>query len=464
MGLAHKLYKIGSLLSDDIVKTMIKNYNFKDSDHITLAIDFKIENGKLLDIPKLSRTSLDNIKTFFTKKIGGTSNSYYLYPNYEYQNEKDLCKKFQAISHTLQNSIVVYANSNNKILANLVFEYLENYKNDELGLKDFKQGDYFLILLINGKSFYELMPEVLQNYLNEFVKPHIEDKKGNAFLKEQIDIVTQEKEPCGYDPNIKFFTMDNYDDKFKEQSINRLPMSKNTAKSVKKGWMYAINNLKFYYKGLEYIIIPSMVNFDEDIFKGMINFLEKSNTLSDEATREESFIRKLNKQIENFEYINSFTLDIFFTEVNVTNLSVKIFATLEDVLPSRIRKVANLMQEDHITDAMKRIQSEDEDIGFVYLKDYFRVTEQFAISTNSIANLKNKILQEKIYLARLLLGYLKISYLEVLKRFEHFREFDSENKCRLKDGIKEWIMYPNTFIENENKVLKFLKDINSIRI
>jgi len=443
---------------------MIKNSSFKDSDHITLAIDFKIENGKLLNIPKLSQTSLDNIKTFFTKKIGGTSNSYYLYPNYEYQNEKDLYKKFQAISYTLQNSIMAYANSNNKILANLVFEYLESYKNDELGLKDFRQGDYFLILLINGKSFYELMPEVLQNYLNEFVKPHIEDKKGNAFLKEQIDIVTQEKEPCGYDPNIKFFTMDNYDDKFKEQSINRLPMSKNTAKSVKKGWMYAINNLKFYYKGLEYIIIPSMVNFDEDIFKGMINFLEKSNTLSDEATREESFIRKLNKQIENFEYINSFTLDIFFTEVNVTNLSVKIFATLEDVLPSRIRKVANLMQEDHITDAMKRIQSEDEDIGFVYLKDYFRVTEQFAISTNSIANLKNKILQEKIYLARLLLGYLKISYLEVLKRFEHFREFDSENKCRLKDGIKEWIMYPNTFIENENKVLKFLKDINSIRM
>ena len=246
MGLAHKLYKIGSLLSDDFVKTMIKNSSFKDSDHITLAIDFKIENGKLLNIPKLSQTSLDNIKTFFTKKIGGTSNSYYLYPNYEYQNEKDLYKKFQAISYTLQNSIMAYANSNNKILANLVFEYLESYKNDELGLKDFRQGDYFLILLINGKSFYELMPEVLQNYLNEFVKPHIEDKKGNAFLKEQIDIVTQEKEPCGYDPNIKFFTMDNYDDKFKEQSINRLPMSKNTAKSVKKGWMYAINNIKFY--------------------------------------------------------------------------------------------------------------------------------------------------------------------------------------------------------------------------
>ena len=72
MGLAHKLYKIGSLLSDDDVKAMIKSSNFKDSDHITLAIDFKIENGRLLSAPKLSRTSLDTIKTFFTKKIGGT--------------------------------------------------------------------------------------------------------------------------------------------------------------------------------------------------------------------------------------------------------------------------------------------------------------------------------------------------------------------------------------------------------
>ena len=37
MGLTHKLYKIGSLLSDDDVKAMIKSSNFKDSDHITFG-------------------------------------------------------------------------------------------------------------------------------------------------------------------------------------------------------------------------------------------------------------------------------------------------------------------------------------------------------------------------------------------------------------------------------------------
>ena len=75
MGLANKLHVIGNLISDDDTIAMIKNSNFKDSEHIVLTIDFKIENLKLVDKPKISRASLDNIKTLFTKKIGGTSNS-----------------------------------------------------------------------------------------------------------------------------------------------------------------------------------------------------------------------------------------------------------------------------------------------------------------------------------------------------------------------------------------------------
>ena len=130
MGLAHKLHVIGNLISDDDTIAMIKNSNFKDSEHIVLTIDFKVENLKIVDKPKISRASLDKIKTLFTKKIGGTTNSYYLYPNFEYQGEKDLYKKFKAISHTLQNSVMVYANDDNKCIATLVFEYIKNYENE----------------------------------------------------------------------------------------------------------------------------------------------------------------------------------------------------------------------------------------------------------------------------------------------------------------------------------------------
>lgn len=462
MGLAHKLHVIGNLISDDDTIAMIKNSNFKDSEHIVLAIDFKIENLKLADKPKIYRASLDNIKTFFTKKIGGTSNSYYLYPNFEYQSEKDLYKKFKAISHTLQNSVMVYANEANKHIATLAFEYIKNYEKDELDLKNFKQDDYFLVLLINGKSFFELMPEILQNYLDEFVRPHIKNNKNEPLLKELADVVTKEKIACGYNPDIKFFTMDNYDDSYGIQQINKLPMSLESAKTIKKGWMFAINNLKFYYKGLEYIIIPSMANFDAEIFKGLISFLKNAKNMQEESEREESFMRRLRKQIENYDQINSFTLDILFAEVDQTNLSVKIFSTLEDVLPSRIAKVVKLMQERHITDSSKLVQ-DSEDVKFTYLKDYFGVLEKYAVATR-VKGLDNKIMQEKIFLAKILLGYAKIKYIELLKRFEHFREFDAQNKKKIKDGVKNWIAYPENIVENENKILRFLQEINAIRM
>jgi len=462
MGLVHKLYNVGSLLSDDSIIAMIKSSNFKDSDHKTLVVDFKIENGKLIGHPEISIYSLDNIKTFFTKKIGGTSNSYYLYPNFEYQGERDLYKKFKAISHTLQNSAMIYANDDNKRIAALVFEYIKNYENDELELKNFKQDDYFLVLLINGKSFFELMPEILQNYLDEFVRPHIKNNKNEPLLKELADVVTKEKIACGYNPDIKFFTMDNYDDSYGIQQINKLPMSLESAKTIKKGWMFAINNLKFYYKGLEYIIIPSMANFDAKIFKGLISFLKNAKNMQEESEREESFMRRLRKQIENYDQINSFTLDILFAEVDQTNLSVKIFSTLEDVLPSRIAKVVKLMQERHITDSSKQIQ-DNEDVKFTYLKDYFGVIEKYAAATK-VKGLDNKIMQEKIFLAKLLLGYAKIKYIELLKRFEHFREFDAQNKKKIKDGVKNWIAFPENIVENENKILGFLQEINAIRM
>lgn len=463
MGLAHKLHVIGNLISNDDTIAMIKNSNFKDSEHIVLTIDFKVEHLKLVDKPKISRASLDNIKTLFTKKIGGTSNSYYLYPNFEYQGEKDIYKKFKAISHTLQNSVMVYANDDNKRIAALVFEYIKNYENDELELKNFKQDDYFLVLLVNGKSFYELMPEVLDNYIDMPVVMHKKDKNVYFRPRKAMDIISAKDEFCGYNPDIKFFTYDNYDKDLKLQIINKLPMSNDTAKAIKKGWMFAINNLKFYYKGLEYIIIPSMANFDAEIFKGLISFLENAKNTKEESEREESFMRRLRKQIENYDQINSFTLDILFTEVDQTNLSVKIFSTLEDVLPSRIAKVAKLMQEQHITDSSKQIQDADDDIKFAYLKDYFGVLEKYAAATK-VKGLGNKIIQEKIFLAKLLLGYTKIKYIELLKRFEHFREFDVQNKKKIKDGVKDWIAFPENIVKNENKILEFLQEINAIRM
>lgn len=456
MSLAHKLYRLGSLVTKEEIKEIIEVKDFKElSSYQTIRIDYS--NG----VVSLSKEAVDFNHTMFTKKIGGTSNSYYLYPNFEYQDEKDLLKKFKSAVHTFENSVMVYANEKHRKEVQPMMEYLKNYDADVLGLSDYEKGNYFLVFTLNGKSYYEVMPEIWENYYASFVEPHITKKvkgKPTPQLTEQTDVITQEKGRCGYNPNIKFFTMDNYHDSSKPQIINKLPMTKETATAIKKGWMYAISNLKFYHKGLEYIIIPSMMMHNDTVYKKIMQYLKRSKNIDHIASREDSFMRRLSKQIEAFD--NAVTLDILFTEVNLTNLSVKIFATLEDVIPSRIRQVVSEMKTFHVNDAIKR----EENSKDTYLRDYFSRDELFAIATKNTAGMKNKIIQEKIYLAKLMLGYERLDYCVLLKKFEHQREYDYEHKKKLDDvGVKEWMNYPNSYVQSETRVVDFFDAINAIK-
>ena len=464
MSLAHKLYKLGRLVSKDDIRDIIE-VDVADSKDMgtyqTLQIDFV--NG----IPILNESSMDNLKTMFTKKIGGTSNSYYLYPNFELQKEGNLVKKFKAIIHTLENSILMYANEEHKKMVEPILDYIKNYNEDGLDLNRYERGNYFLILTINGKTFYELMPEVWDNYYDTFVDVHL-SKKGTPVLQEEMDFITHQKVLCGYNPNVKFFTYDNYHDKLKPDIINKLPMSKESAIAIKKGWMYAITYLKFSHKGLEYIIIPSMVNFDENRYKELLKKLKNSTDIQTLASKEDSFIRKLSKQIEEFDS-SGIALDILFTKVDTTNLSVKIFATLEDVLPSRINFVVRKMKEFKISDSSDYKDSKNT----IYLKDFFLYTEKTA-KTKKLKGLENRIKQDKIALSKILLGYEKTGYKNVLLLFEKHREIlynYKENKIgrRLIDSknkdskVKEWIEYPDSFVQKEDKILEFLQAINAIK-
>lgn len=457
MSLAKKLYHIGSTISDDEIAQMIEMTRLNEAnDYIVLCVNFSIQDNILKSV-SINKSSLDNIKTFFTKKIAGTSDSYYLYPNFIYEDESNLYNKFQNTSYTLEKSILIYANDKNQKNSKLVFEYIKNYNEDILGLKNFEKANYVLILQINQKSFYEIMPEVLENYINDFAQIHTDLSK-----KKCVDFITQKEEICGYNPNIKIFTMDNYDPAFKYQLINKMPLSKNSAKAIKVGWMFAIKHLIFDYKGLEYLIIPSMVKFDEKIYKNLLEYLKTSNSTETLSSKENTFLRKLYSQIENFKEINSFTLDIIFTKINKTDLSFKILSSLEDVLPSRIRKVVNSMKEQNISDSFG-VEQNDQDSNF-YLRDYFARKEMYAKKINKTKNLQDTITQERIYLAKILLGYIKIDKKQLYKQFEHHRNYDFENKKKLtKEGFKDWIAFSDGYVKKEDKILHFLNSINAIK-
>ena len=98
------------------------------------------------------------------------------------------------------------------------------------------------------------------------------------------------------------------------------------------------------------------------------------------------------------------------------------------------------------------------------LQDFFNREELSFVINKSRQNNRNKILQERLYLARLLLTDTKIDIDQLLQRFETNRLLGYDKKKRLtKDGICEWIEFSNSFIRNEDNIYNFLKKLGKIK-
>lgn len=497
MSLAYKLWKIGNVLSEEEIKNSIKvDAGFKEGDEpIYLNIDFTFENAVITNV-SLNRNAVSEEKLFFTKKIGGTSNAYYLYPNISIQNDKPT-KGLKNILNTLKYSTQFFCSSEHKNFIIKIIEYLEN-KNVTL-LTAFEKDNYIILLSINGKTLYEMMPEVWDNY---YQHPFTDSKTEMGF-----DIFTNEETEVGFKTDFKVFSYDQYHKSLNHRLNINLPLSKQSAKNIKYAWMYILDNLVFNYKYkvLQYIVVPNVLNDDMGLLKKVLNSFVSANqdfnkkrTILDRLKKEESklkkeleklhkkrkdslskeqelknnqqeiertdlgIIRELNEQAQHsVELKSEITLDYLFVNVNTTYLSFEIIGTLEDVIPSQISKVSKLLSEHKIEDIVKLGAKNHQK---TYLQDYFGRDELHLAINRSTKENYNSINKERIFLAQLLLTDTKIKRSNILKRFEHNRNYNYENKARLtKDGNKEWIEYPGSFIKDEQNVLNFLTKLNKIQ-
>jgi len=483
MSLAYKLYRLGRIVDDAQIEKIYKTDIEKYKEAPTLIVDFRVRDGELEGEPALvENRSLDDVEHFFAKKIGGTSDSYYLYPNFLIHNkinkkgESELLKKFKNAKYTFGESLMRFASDEHKKQIEPILQWLEAYDEDTLGLSQKDPGDYFLVFTLNGKSFVELMPEVKENFFNnEFVKPHIE-KKGKPLLYEAIDAMTGERCECGYNPDVKFFTYDNYHDALKPDIINKL--RKESATYIKKGWLFAVEHLRFFHMGLEYMILPSIVMDDDKLLKDIVDEIVDAKNLR-ELKETEGIIEDIFKELGHKTFRGGVLIDIIFLKYNTQNQSVQIFGSIQDLLPSRISTVVSTMKQMKVTDALKY----DKELlreCYIYLADYLLPTYQTARVTGSKKGLENAIAQERIELAKLLLGYRKIPRIRLLEAFDHYRNYrydtkekkiarrlvqPSNNKAKQKDhnvGVLEWLAYPGRFISREKRLERFFKKIDAI--
>ena len=509
MSLAYKLWRIGNTLSKEDIKDIVKIENNLDngSEINYVNIDFSILDNEVTHY-NISDNAIEKSKLFFTKKIGGTSNAYYLYPNIELRlTPKDkLSNKFKILTNTILNIILNFADDNHIALAKEINSFCKKNTNKLLTELDKHKegvGIYWVWLSINGKTFYECMPEVWDNW---YEKPVLRSKnagKGyDAFTNKEVEI--------GYKPEIKIFSYDNYHDSLKSRIDVNLPLSLESAKKIKFAWMYVLNNLVFHYKGydrsLEYIILPNLLTDNDETLKSVIERLRRANkrsgllvsNLKNFETQENRLIKDLKKikkgksleeqkkleleitavkekiynidvgLIQEFnekinelnELKNSITIDFFFTSIDYKNLAFTLKGTIEDVIPSKLSSVVRKMRKLEISDA---VTLKNRQVDKTYLQDFFNREELYFILNKSTKTNSNKILEERLYFAKLLITDEKIKIDNLYTRFEINRELKFIKEKRIKDGIKEWIQYSESFVKKENNIILFLKSLDKLK-
>ena len=516
MSLAYKLWKIGKALKKEDIKNVIQTNPdtlVKPGDEPEYVnLNFKIDTSGDVKL-EIKRASISKKTMFFTKTIGGRGTGYYyLYPNLvlPLSTGQSLGSKLFLLVNTMKNSVLEFCGEDNSAMAQTVVDYFETRKDDPaiVSLDEIKGGVFWFWISINGQTLPELMPEVWDNW---FARPAIRLKEAGP----GYDIFSGKKTTVGYRPEFKIFSYDQYHDSLNYRVKENLPLSLESAGKIKLAWIYILEKLVFYYKGLEYIIIPNLLMDDDESLRKILTRLAKANAVTkgkpeklQALKKEEKKILKnlegLRKRIKNKKestteiekevqkqeqayadkvntigqedtgHITEFknqtdaledlkhavTLDFIFTSIDRKNLSFEVKGSIEDIAPSRLSNVVDTMREKKI----------NENIGFkskardeTYLQDFFNRDELYFVTTSTQTHNGNRILQERLHLSRLLLTDTTISLENLMKRFEFNREYDYAHKKRINNGVRDWINYSSTYVKQEETILSFFQTLNKIK-
>jgi len=325
---------------------------------------------------------------FFSKRIGGAGGGiYYLYPNLQLKlkEKESINSKFSQLLYTLKNSILCFANEENQKISQIIFDFLNDNPDHAAikSLEEIKGGVYWFWLSINGRSFPEMMPEIWTNWYNSPVTKL--DEAGHGY-----DAFTNKQTLVGYRPEVKIFSYDQYHDSLNFRVKENLPLSLESARNIKFAWIYILDKLVFFHKGLEYIIVPNLLSNDSDAYQKILKRLVLANQatlnkpirlnalrnqekalkkdldklnkkngkkkkdtelvvkfaqvdkehkaiMEEIAEVDTGFIREFNAQADHLgDLKNAVTLDFIFTAINRTNLSFEVKGSIEDVIPSRL--------------------------------------------------------------------------------------------------------------------------------
>lgn len=300
--------------------------------------------------------------------------------------------------------------------------------------------NFYFGLMYDGKTFNELYPEIISNYIDSACNGDI-TVNASCYMGKAIEI--------GFDAGLNFCSVNELPDKLQKSTKYRLlPLSKTTASLVKQGFEKIFNDAIFKFKlfGLTYYLLPTIFIEDKKIFFEQLEKTAKkdrANMLSKVALEES--LEELVEYLYESELSQKILFTFMFAEKN--NSEIKLYQTIEDVAPSRIKRAAELMYKFKIdsSNLSKYVKKAEYKKESVYIRDY---------------------ISEPLLLAKLIFGKEAIAGIDKLYALINqkilFGNNQPDNPKREFSKILNGYYLDDTDFEKHQRVLDFLDALGAV--
>ncbi|MDU2008201.1 MAG: TM1802 family CRISPR-associated protein [Campylobacter concisus] len=388
-------------------------------------------------------------------RFGVGANSGNLFPNSQFLSKdinKDEAKFIRGILKSISNLLsffepsIVEKDAILSILSSINEEYFAGIIDEIKGLDELKNEKgkkvaTFFSLSYDGKPVSAYFKQIFENHIS--VK---EQKSSYGY-----DILTNEK-GIGGDANLAFCSVNEMPTNMQFIKSKLLPLSANSAKKVENGFKAIKDKLSHNFYGMKIAILPTILSSSVNL-EEIVKILEETskNDIKNIEIAEEAikfsidyYLEATAKKQENLPVLNTI---LFYTQ---SNAAIDLKLAIDDVLPSFISRISNLMSRFNIKAFYEKNSGTDETI---YLQNLF----ESRLGVMSFLLSRNKfdlgIMIER-YSDLIYYGSVNKSYAKKLEWNKYFNDFYKERK------FENIAKYQNFFNEINvlNKKLVFQKE------
>lgn len=386
-------------------------------------------------------------------RFGVGANSGNLFPNSQFLSKevnKDEAKFIKSLLRSVSNLLSFFEPSNVEkdailsILSSINEGYFADIIDEIKGLDELKKekgkkAATFFSLSNKGKPVSAYFKQIFENHIS--VK---EQKSSYGY-----DILTNEK-GVGGDANLAFCSVNEMPANMQFVKSKLLPLNAISAKKVENGFKAIKDKLSHNFYGMKMAILPTILDSSVNL-EEIIKILEETSKsdmknieMAEEAIGINSYLEIAAKKEEKLPVLNTI---LFYTQ---SNAAIDLKLAIDDVLPSFISKISNLMGNFDIKAFYEKNSGTDETI---YLQNLFEDrlgVMSFLLSRNKF---DLEIMIER-YSDLICYGSVNKDYAEKLEWSKYFNDFYRQ---RTIDVIKK---YQNFFNEIDvlNKKLVFQKE------